>query len=215
MLEIADIRYKEKYVEILLSSEELIKLPLNVFSQYRLGKGTAVDTILYQQLKEEGEKYSCRQKALGYLAMRGRSSLEMDRYLSRKGFSQKVYRDEVEYLKSAGLIDDYAFTLNYIRSRRSCKVIGDNLLKRELIQRGISSRMVDRALRERENDSPDFKRIYDLAYRKWKGLNHDKPRLQKITFYLRQRGFDGKTIRRVQQRLRKEGETDAPLEEDV
>lgn len=205
MVEVIDIKYKDYFVRIGLNTGESMNLDYDIFNIYNLEKGKIVDSVEYQQLKDEADRFACRQKALDYLSIRSCSSLEMENYLFRKDFSKDIIREVVKSLKESGYINDYNFAMTYINSKKKGKLIGENLLKKQLYKKGIRREIVKRAIAESGFCSVNLDELYRLALEKLKMLGDRRNKMSKLIFFLKQRGFRGDEVRSAIDYLKKEG----------
>jgi regulatory protein len=91
--------------------------------------------------------HKCREVALRYLDYRSRSESELMQYLSK---DNKFTRDEIETvlrsLKKIGLIDDKRFAEIWVRSRTTYRQKSKFMIKRELLQKGVPTDIIDDAL---------------------------------------------------------------------
>lgn len=208
MIAINELTYVDTHIRVTLSTGERLKLPFEAARIYGIERGKSIDRMEYCQLKEESERFSCRQRAMAYLAMRSRSSRELEAFLHKKGFSGELIGQTILDCRDAGYIDDYDFALRYIRSRASRRVVGARLLKSELSKKGISRELVKKALEEAASSLADGDALHRLAVQRLGRLKGRKNRTAKLVFFLRQRGFNGEDIRAAVDRLRREGDLD-------
>ena len=204
MLTITDIRYKSAHIEVLLDAGEPLKLPILQAGQYRLEKGRLLDAEEYLQLREESDRYLCRQKSLDYLSVRNRTSREVGKYLAKKGFSAHLARETITGLEKAGYLDDSRYAVSYVQARLKSKVIGKNLLKKELQARGIDRETVKKTLAAPECGEAKYEEIFRLAEKKLAALEGKKNRLHKVSHFLGRRGFDYELIQKIIRRLGEE-----------
>lgn len=206
MIAIDELTYVDTHIRVALSTGERLKLPFEAARIYGLERGKSIDHMEYGQLKDESERFICRQRAMAYLAMRSRSSRELEAYLHKKGFSGELIGQTLLDCRDAGYIDDYDFALRYIRSRASSRVVGARLLKSELSKKGVPRELVKKALEEAASSLADGDALHRLAVQRLDRLKGKKNRTAKLVFFLRQRGFDGEDIRAAVDRLRREGD---------
>ncbi len=132
-------------------------------------------------------------KALNYLSYRPRSRAEVERYLEKRDLSESQIEAVAARLERAGLLDDEAFARYWVENRERNQPKGPRALRYELRNKGISSRMIDRALVSVDvQDS-----AYRSAARKAQQLAHlDQGTFtKKIIQYLARRGFDYEVAR--------------------
>jgi regulatory protein len=205
MPQILNIKYNDSFIKVELDTGESLMLPFNVFSLYPISAGKIVDSLLYQQLKVESARFTCRQKALNYLAVRSRSEQEVRNHLLKKGFQKDIINEILAGVKDNGYLNDYDYALRYISSKKKSKVIGQNVLKRDLYKKGIDKNIIKKAIKETGADITDPDEIYGLALKKMKSLENKKNKVAKLIFFLKQKGFSEDAIRSVVDRIGNEG----------
>ena len=205
MAEILNIHYTLSHAAISLDTGEEFELPVDAVGQFRLIRGKVLDKEEYHQLREESDRYSCRQKALSYLALRSRSAEEIRNYLRKKHFSADIIDETVNALANSGYVNDYEFSLKFIRYKTGRKATGQNLLKKELYAKGIEKSVINRALKESLSDIDDFEKAYIAARKKFLSLANKKNRMRRVYGFLHQRGFDSGFINKILDRLKNEG----------
>lgn len=205
MTQIIDIKFSESYIRIDLDTGETLRMSPEIYSIYSLSREMMIDSPLYHQLKEESERWQCKQKALNYLAVRSRSTQEMRTYLYKKGFSKDIIDEIVTGLKDNGYIDDYDFAVRFINTKRRSKIIGENSLKRDLYKKGLNREIIKKALKATETGNPNIKDIYELALKKVIALENKKNKQVKLIYFLNQKGFQENQIRSVIDKLKNEG----------
>ena len=215
MVTISTIQYKDDFLQVLLDTSEALRIPYGVSGMFHLEAGKVVDPLEYQQLKEESDRFTCKRKAYDYLEVRNRSASELERSLSRKGFSKDIIREVIMDLQDRGYVDDYQYALQFIRSKRRAKTIGDNLLRAELNKRGVDRRLVAKALKNSRQDEPAFNDIYTLALKKAERVKAKKNPYGKVYQYLGQRGFEYEDIQKVMRRLKDDGLFDNDYQDSI
>lgn len=205
MTQITEIRFTDSYIRIDLDTGETLKMSPEIYTMYSLSKDMMIDSPLYHQLKEESDRWQCRQKALNYLAMRSHSAQEMRTYLYKKGFSKDIIDEILTGLKDAGYIDDYDFAVRFINSKKKSKIIGENALKRDLYKKGINRDIIKKAFKATDAGSVDLNDLYDLALKKLQSLENKKNKTAKLIYFLQQKGFLENQVRSVIDRLKNEG----------
>ncbi len=215
MVTISTVQYKDGYLQVLLDTNEVLLIPYGVSGMFNLEAGKVVDPLEYQQLKEESDRFTCMRKAYDYLAVRNRSANELERALSRKGFSKDIIREVVMDLEDRGYVNDYQYALQFIRSKRQVKPVGDNLLRAELNKRGVDRKLVAKALKNSRQDAPGFDDIYSLAMKKAERVRAKKNPYGKVYQYLGQRGFEYDEIQKVMRRLKDDGLFDNDYQDSI
>ncbi len=204
MLVITDITQKNTHIEVRLDTGDLLFLPFSAIERIALKTGMSIDPTQYGFLRDESNRHLCAQKALDYLSIRNRTAQETERFLAKKGFDHDIIGGVIRDLHSAGYIDDYRFAVGYIRGKRGRKVVGDNLLRRDLMQKGVESRTIRKAISEAADDAISEEAVFREAQKKLSRIGNKPNREAKVIFFLRQRGFGDDMIRAVIARLKRE-----------
>jgi regulatory protein len=176
-----------------------------VLADRGLGVGSVVTPALLNAVEEEDAAWRAREAALRLLAHRPRSTLELARALTRKGFSAGAVEACLEMLSSAGLLDDEAFARSIARERVRNRPRGRRAILGELRERGIGEGVaagaVEAALAEEEVGELDLARAALRAFRERPGEERTK-RYRRLRAFLARRGFTGETARRAAREAR-------------
>ncbi len=206
MIQVTDCTWKELCQVVKLSTGETFYLKADSARLFGLVRGKVIDRVEYDQLKEESDRFLCKRKALDYLAVRNRSAREVDNYLTRKGFSGQYVIEAINDLVGEGYINDFDFAVRYIQYKRGRNIVGNNLLRRDLQKKGIRRDLINKALNETSEATHGEEKVYELACSKLRKISGSKNRLQKLAFFLYNRGFDGDVVRRVIERIQRDVE---------
>jgi regulatory protein len=205
MLEITEIKYTD-CIEITLSSGETLKLPFNAGIK-GLEKGSPVDDAELDRIRGESARFTCRTKAVGYLSGKARTFREMEKFLLNKRFDADTVSETMSYLAGEGYINDYEYSMKYIRHGRK-KTAGDALIKKQLFGKGVPLEIINRAVNDSMDGEIDADEVYRLAMKKYSSTAGKTNRISKVIFFLKQRGFGSGTIRTVIDRLKAESGQD-------
>lgn len=201
MPQVTRLIFQDDIVRVEMDNGEALSLPYEAYMQYKLSSAMQIEGELYAELSDESQKVDCRNKAFGYLAARARSVNELERYLKKKGFGEKHIIDTVSYLKGKAYLDDYGFALGLVRTKVKSGRDGVDVIKQELIRKGIARKIIERVIREGGADSTDIESLYLLALKKYNTVKDKNNSLARVGNYLRQRGFDYESIKKVLYRL--------------
>ena len=136
-----------------------------------------------------------RRIALGLLARREHSGLELRHKLRARGFDADLVASVLQGLGEEGLLSDARFAESFVRARCD-KGYGPLRIRGELRERGIDSDTIEACL---DPDDIAWCRLGARVRNKRFGLSLPadlKQRARQIRF-LQQRGFTGEQIRRV------------------
>ena len=136
-----------------------------------------------------------RRIALGLLARREHSALELRHKLCARGFDADLVASLLRGLGDEGLLSDARFAESFVRTRCD-KGYGPLRIRGELRERGIDSDTIEACL---DSDDVAWCRLGARVRNKRFGLGLPtdlKERARQMRF-LQQRGFTGEQIRRV------------------
>lgn len=144
--------------------------------------------------QQKPDPESCRERAIGLLARREHSRLELRQKLLARGYEDPELESLLTDLATERLQSDTRFTEAYVYSRIS-KGFGPLRIQAELRERGIDDELVHRFL---DRDSGDW---FEHARQQWqkrfgKAPKDFKERARQARF-LQGRGFSPQVIRSV------------------
>lgn len=151
-------------------------------------EGQEASAEALQQLDRAERRVNAHEAALRLLASRPRSENEMRTRLAMRGIDPAAIDDEVERLRSAGLLDDVKFADAWVEDRKRLSPRGRRMIRYELLGRGIDPDAADQATRGLD----DRETALLLA----RGRARRAPRTSyeaffaKVGGFLRRRGFD-------------------------
>ncbi len=148
------------------------------------------------------ELQRARSWALKQLARRARTESEMHDRLRRRGFSCRVVRESMDFLRRTGALDDEKFAREYVAYIERQNPMGRRRIEQELQKRGVqresARRIVAQITPEKEEE------LARLALeRRGGGPSSDLARedrmreLRRLYGYLGRRGFPGGLVRRL------------------
>jgi regulatory protein len=168
--------------------------------KFSLYEGAVVNAAEVEALAAKEAEEGAKQKAMRFLALRPRSEKEIDQYLKKKGFPEKIIATVVEKLTELNLLDDSEFARMFCRDKLRRRPIGEPVLRQLLKQKGISKPTIDMVLsefftRDREHELAFSAALWrrDRLLRSSRKL--DEPQMRrKVYDYLRRRGFSAEAV---------------------
>jgi len=188
-------------VNVYLDGEFAFGLALIHALWLRIGQQLSDDEIV--ELQEADTLEKAKQRALGLIAYRPRTVLEVKRRLLRAGVDEDAVEEVIAALRTAGLLDDEAFSTAWVESRLEASPRSKRMIAWELRQKGVSDAVIESQL---ENVS-DEAAGYQLALRfvpKLAKLVTAGERRNKLSAYLARRGFSYDIIQDVITRIENE-----------
>jgi regulatory protein len=154
----------------------------------------------------EGTIEEARETALRHLERRRRTRRELERRLRERCFSPEIIDETLARLERVGLVDDLEYARAFLRDRMSRRAVGVQVMRRQLVERGVGREIVDQALEEMATEDAGSgalaseeercrKALAKLSQR-YQGLEPEV-RHRRITSALSRRGFNYGLISRL------------------
>ena len=187
------------------------RFSLDIFQLTDLGVkiGEIFDEKEIQNLEQQSEFGKLYALALNYCLMRPHSEREIRDYLMKKTLSKKLRNKKTgEFYEKSGVsklsveqvlarlkekkyIDDEKFARFWLENRNQRKGSSLKKLRAELLQKGVSSVIIEQVFAETSrNDSEEIRKIIDKKAKRY-------PDQQKLVAYLARQGFSFDEINRA------------------
>ena len=173
-------------------------LAVDLVIEAGLRKGVALTADEQRALLVRQEAFAAKASALAGVANRARTSEEVRRSLSKKGFAEAIVEDTVAHLEGLGLVDDAAYARAFVRGRFEARGYGPARLRQDLQKKGVDRRTIDAALEELTDSEDLGAEAREQAEKKWRALRSEddvRKRKKKTMDYLVRRGFGFDTAR--------------------
>jgi regulatory protein len=207
MLIIEKLIFKETSVHLILSNSEKLKISYDLYYMYKISGGMNLSSEQYMELYDESKKFECIEKALSRLSVRGYSVDELYRSLKKKNFSEKHIKETLEYMKTKGYLNDYNYSMNFVKDKIKSGKYGKNLIVRDLYKKGIDRNTVKKVIKESGADITNDDELYRLAMKKYISLKDKANPFVKVSNYLLNRGFDYESINKILRQIKKDTES--------
>ena len=186
-------KHNKERVNVFLDGQ--FALGVTVLVAATLRKGQYLSDVEIEKLKQEDERNKAYAHAIRFLGFRARSQAEMVRYLRDKGYSAGVVDEIVGRLVNEQYLDDEAFARFWLEDRERFRPRGQQALRYELRQKGITDEVIDMVLTDLDEDELAWKAVESKLYR-WKNLAEQDLK-KKIVGFLSRRGFNYETANKV------------------
>ena len=196
---------RKKKVSVFIDHSYSFSLDKETVLHAGLQKGQEIPAHEIDELKRSSHKQECLNAALHFLGYRPRSEVEVRLRLRRRGFDGEAVNDVIEHLKQQSLIDDLAFAQYWKENRLSFRPKSKKLLKRELLQKGISPEIAGDVV-DNVNDEESAYRIAQKKAGALTTLDYDEFR-NRLAGFLRWKGYSYDIIEGVTSRLWQEKHT--------
>lgn len=187
-------------VNVSIDGTFALGVSLNTLAEEQLYVGKILTTADWERLQAREQAHKAFITGLRYLEARPRSLAEVRAYLTHKQFSAEATATALTRLTECGLLDDVAFTRQWIENRQAFRPRGIQALRSELHRKGISREIIETALKDTELLGDQQMQALTLARSvldKYAAAT-DYPRFQRrLGGYLYRRGFDRETIQPI------------------
>lgn len=179
-----------------------------VLIEFHLRKGMELDESMIEALKKKDTIQKSYSMAINFLSYRMRTRKEMEDYLIKKEVEPEHIKIIIERLLEEKLIDDKQFAEMFVRTRISTSSKGPLLIKRELMEKGVSNVIASEAVELYSYDL-QYEKVVQLLEKKQKINKREsyKQQIQKTQAHLLQRGFSQAVITDAIASLDEEQET--------
>ena len=184
---------KKDRVNIFVDNEFFIGTSLEIVYKFSLKKDMEIDKQFLDDIIFENEKIECLNKGISYCSRNLKTEKQVKDYLFLKGYNSKHIYCALDKLKEYKYIDDALFSMRYIESTAHRQ--GERLSKHKLINKGIKSDVVERALLDAEIDSFSNCKMIAEKYLKNKQITNEN--LSKAFRYLMGKGFSYEDVMHV------------------
>lgn len=193
MTKISSITIKPKGKEALvtLSDDNAVSISLFCVTKFNLSVGREIDLKQLEKISEESESDAAFNKALNYLGPCARTEKQLRENLSKK-FNSKAVDAAINKLSDYGYINDESYAKQFVSFNSSNK--GKLLLKKQMIERGVSNKDVESALDAIESEREAIERC---AAKFVRGREIDIKLLAQLNRHLISRGFSFEDINRI------------------
>jgi regulatory protein len=178
--------------ELEVNGEPRAEVAAEVIVSHQLKKGQAVSEELIESICKEDEFVRARNLAARYIALRPRSTGEVQRYLRNKDFSRETVQRVIDRAVAMGDIDNRNFAALFIKNRKKLKPTGPRKLAAELREKGIPQAVIEDVVQQELTLDEQRKLARFVVAKKCKTLGHsDQPKQRaRLVQHLLRQGFD-------------------------
>ena len=170
----------------------------DILVKYALRKGIELDDATISLLKQKDETNKFYQMAINLLSYRMRSEKEIREYLKKKEAIDEQIQEVIDRLTQENYIDDQEFAIRFVNSRIASSSKGPLLLKKELLEKGVSADKIDVAL-SHFSDAEQRKKITKFIEKKLNSSSKKSIQQQIQTLHgtLLQKGYAGEIVKEL------------------
>jgi len=174
----------------------------DVLIKNNLHKGLTLSEEDIAKLMDEELLQSAYLLAIRYLSYRIRTKREIELYLQKKEIEAFIIEQTVRKLVNEKLINDAQFAQSFVRDRMNQTSKGPQIIKKELIEKGINVKLATEAITEYSYEKQLDKTSKWVNRELKKSSKHSfQRRLNNVRFKLMQKGFGQDVINDTMQNI--------------
>lgn len=191
-------KHKDRYA-LFQGDSFLTGVSQEILLKYSLHTGSILSEKEFNRLKKEERLIAIREQALRYLSRRAHSTKELTLKLQQKGYALKSIETVTADLQKKGYLNDVEFARMFLREELRLKRTGPLLIKNKLMIKGISLETIEKILVEMYDTRLQYENCRTLAAKKLNTLQAlpIEKQKQRVTGFLRQKGFGWEICRQV------------------
>lgn len=175
-------------VRVVLDNNISFSLPKKRIELLELKEGDTLSEETLNYILDTEVYAAARSAAVGFLAMKLRSSFEVTQRLLDMGYEEAVTEKVIENLREINYIDDLNYCRKYISEKTKLKPKSSRLLAMELSLKGIPENVIETVLEECSLDENQLA-LELLRKRYSRFTSFDDKLIQKMRAFLMGRGF--------------------------
>ncbi|MBM7662587.1 regulatory protein [Bacillus mesophilus] len=162
----------------------------DVLISHNLQKGQEIDEFDIEEISFNDDVTKAFQQSLVYLSYRMRATSEVIQHLKEKEYEDAVIQEVIHKVTNLSYLNDEEFAVAYVNTNAKVSLKGPVVLKQELLQKKMPSRIIEHALSQYSFDHQVqyAKKYCDKTYKKTV-TSSERMQKQKITEALIRKGF--------------------------
>ncbi len=188
---------------VVLDDGRSFRVDAEAMARWGVALGETIAEELLADLQSRDAYLRAREIAVRLLALRPRSTTELQHRLRQHRVPDEQAREVLADLTTAGYLDDLAFARGWVAGRIASRPCGFHRLRGELREKGVASGVIEQAIREAlgEEDLATAEERYARAIIARRSARDSRlpleARRRRIAAFLERRGFASATIARV------------------
>jgi len=191
-------------VNVYIDGEFAFGLAYVAAARLRVGQELSSDEI--EALKSQDTVEKAKDSAYRLISLRPRSTVEIQRSLSKKGYDPEVIEQVVNRLNELNYLNDESFAQYWVEQRDTFKPRSHMALRQELMQKGIDRSIIDEALIA-SDETASARTVAEKKARQLARYPEDEFK-KKLGQFLQRRGFHYALIKEIMDELWQEIEAE-------
>lgn len=170
----------------------------SILIEYHLHKGKELDKTTIDDLMEKDTLQKAYNMIIHYLSYRMRTEKEIVDYLEKKEVPDIYIAPVMEKLIQNKLINDHEFAESFVRTRVNTSEKGPGLIKKELLNKGVSKNIADKAIQTYTYEDQHHNAEKLLAKKlNQRATDSHRQKIDRLQNHLLQKGFTQDVIKDV------------------
>jgi len=191
-------------VNVYIDGEFAFGLAYVAAARLRVGQELSSDEI--EALKSQDTVEKAKDSAYRLISLRPRSTAEIQRSLSKKGYDLEVIEQVIDRLNELNYLNDESFAQYWVEQRDTFKPRSHMALRQELMQKGIDRSIIDEALIA-SDETASARTVAEKKARQLARYPEDEFK-KKLGQFLQRRGFHYALIKEIMDELWQEIEAE-------
>ena len=181
--------------------------------KFQLTKGKELDDLDIEEIILADQVSKAYQSAINYLSYRMRSKKEISQHLRDKEIEPFVVTEILIKLEEQGYINDFNFSLSYVRTQVNTTLKGPEIVIQELVEKGIDRHLIEEAILEYpfEQELEHAMKLIEKGESKYRKDSFTVKK-QKIEMALKRKGYRFSTIQQAWEKMNVEKDMDEEIE---
>lgn len=188
-MKITKLEKKKRLYLLELDESEKVYITEDTLVHFMLSKGKDLTDQQLSDLKDYNQFSLGKGLALYYISFRQRTSAEVSSYLHQHDISKEYIPQIIDQLTEQGLLDDEAYTKNYISEQAQYGDKGPYVITQKLRQKGIDRQLIDQYLEETDF-SNSLERLTQKLLKKYEHKLPNKVLTNKLIENIMSKGFN-------------------------
>lgn len=183
--------HKNHLFSIYIDDLFFMKVHEDVIVQQNLKKGDLIEEDNLKKIIDLQNYAKAKHLSLYYISSRMKTKKEVQNYLLKKEFNEKIIEDVITFLEKHEFVNDERFAKLWVESRINSKKNGLLKIKQELYQKGINNEIISYSIESFKNDDIQIENAIDLAKKKIKSYEKDDflSKKRKLYSFLCRKGY--------------------------
>jgi regulatory protein len=179
------------YMDYGKGEEYAFSVDEDVLIKHQLKKGLELDEFALSEIGYKDDIRKSYNTAIQYLSRRMRSETEVRKHLAEKDVEEPVIQEVIHKLYDYKFLNDEEFAKAFVRTQMNTSDKGKGLIRNELREKGISSRLIEEALEEYPRET-ELNTAIKLCGKQAQKLSRDSSKIikQKLEQMLMRKGFN-------------------------